>query len=139
MPILKNIREKLAQKKEPIKEEPQIFLKKDNIGKLSIDAYETDTDFVVRSTIAGVQAKDLDISVENNILLIKGVRVQPKDEKIKNYFYKECFWGPFERRILLPHEVNIEKAKATVKNGVLILKIPKIEKQTTKEIKIENS
>lgn len=97
-------------------------------GQLTVDVYQTDKEIVVRSAIAGVKPEDLDISIENDVLLIKGKREEPKEEKAKDYYYQECYWGKFSREIVLPEEVDSTKVEATMKNGILRVRIPKINK-----------
>ena len=109
-----------------------------NEGELAIDAYETERDFVIQSPIAGVAAKDLDISMEDDMLIIRGKREKVETVEKENYFQQECFWGSFSKKIILPEKVKISQAKATVKNGVLTLKIPKASKTTTKKISISD-
>ncbi len=64
-------------------------------GELAVDVYQTDSEIVVQSTIAGVKPDDLDISVENDVLTIRGKRESETKEEGKNYFYQECYWGAF--------------------------------------------
>jgi len=112
------------------------WLSDDNEGELVIDAYETEKEFIIESTIAGVESKNLDISIEDDMLTIKGKRERTQGTEKRNYFQKECFWGRFSKKIILPEKVKITQAKATVKNGVLVLKIPKATKKTSKKISI---
>jgi len=102
----------------------QIF---DQDGELVIDVYETNADFVVLAAIAGVQIKDLDISLEKDMMVIKGNRCDPCDHPDKKYFYQECYWGPFSRKVVLPENIDIDKADAQIDKGILTVKIPKNE------------
>ncbi|HCC59727.1 MAG: hypothetical protein A2402_02680 [Candidatus Staskawiczbacteria bacterium RIFOXYC1_FULL_37_43] len=104
--------------------EPAIF---DQEGELVIDVFETDVDFVVLAAIAGIQIKDIDISLEKDMMVIKGSRPDPHENSNKKYFYQECYWGPFSRKIVLPENIDIDKADAQMDKGVLSIKIPKIE------------
>ncbi|MBI2626226.1 MAG: Hsp20/alpha crystallin family protein [Candidatus Nealsonbacteria bacterium] len=106
-------------------------------GELAIDVYETDEDFVIRSTIAGVKAEDLDISIENDIVTIKGSRQKQTEEKTKKYYYQECYWGEFSRQVILPEEVDGSKAEASIKDGILTLKIPKVIRIQKRKITIK--
>lgn len=106
-------------------------------GQLALDVYETEADFVIQSTIAGVKAKDLEISIEKDIVIIRGNRPQPKTEEEKKYLYQECYWGPFSRKLILPSEVDESRAKATMKDGLLTLRIPKIKPHKRTKIIIE--
>jgi HSP20 family protein len=99
----------------------------DQDGELVVDVYETNSDFVVLATIAGVQIKDLDISLEKEMMVIKGNRCDPHEHPDKKYFYQECYWGPFSRKIVLPENIKIDEADAQMDKGVLTIKIPKEE------------
>ena len=105
----------------------------DSEGELTVDVYQTDKEIVIQSAIAGVEPEDLDISIEKDMVTIKGKREKQFEEKERNYFYQECYWGRFSRKIILPAEVNSSKISASMKNGILCIRIPKIEgKKKTK-------
>lgn len=107
-------------------------------GQLSIDVFQTPFEIVIKSTIAGVKPEDLDIAIANDMVTIRGRR-EPDDEITKDdYFYQECYWGPFSRSVILPFDVQTEKSIATLKNGVLTVKLPKSEKIKTKKIEIKH-
>src|SRR3989344_2630445 len=97
----------------------------DDMGTLTVDVYQDKENIIIKSTIAGVTANELDITINNDMVTVKGDR-QP-DEKIKSseYFWQELYWGPFSRTVILPEEIDVEKAKATIKNGVLTIRMPK--------------
>ncbi len=95
-------------------------------GELVVDVFETDAEFVVSAPIAGVQIKDLDISVEKGMMVIKGDRSNPHTHPEKKYFYQECYFGPFARKIVLPENINTEEAEAQMDKGMLTVKIPKV-------------
>ena len=109
---------------------------KEEDGQLTVDVYQTDDEVVIKSTIAGVTADDMDISVTNDMVTIKGSR--SPDEKIRqpDYYYRELYWGPFSRSIILPEEIDADNAKASMKNGVLTVRLPKLAKNRAKKIKI---
>lgn len=104
----------------------------DEVGELVVDVFETNSDFVVSAAIAGVQIKDIDISLEKDMMVIKGNRCDPHDHPDKKYFYQECYWGPFSRKIVLPENIDIDKADAQMDKGVLTIKIPKNESGNSK-------
>ncbi len=108
----------------------------DSEGQLTIDVYQTPADIVIKSTIAGVNPEDLDITITNDMVTIKGRR--EKDETIAggDYYYQECYWGAFSRSVILPVDVEAEKADASMKNGILTIRLPKIEKIKTKKIRV---
>jgi len=147
---INNEEEILAEEKPKTKIENTISEKKSEIkdemewpgeteGQLSLDVYQTDLDIVIKSTIAGVDSDDLDITITNDMLTIRGYRRKEEEIAPENYFYQECYWGPFSRSVILPTDVDPEKAEASLKNGLLTIKLPKIEKQKTRKIKIKNA
>src|SRR3989344_8248150 len=94
-------------------------------GELVVDVFETHANFVVLATIAGVQIKDLDISVEKDMMIIRGDRANPHEDSGIKYFYQECYFGPFSRKIVLPENIHTEKASAEMDKGILTVTIPK--------------
>jgi len=106
-------------------------------GELAVDVYQTEKEFVIVSTIAGVEPEDLDIEIHNDMISIKGERKKIEEVPEKDYLYQECFWGPFSRSIVLPEEIDPENAKAVLKNGVLVLRLPKVKKVKTFKLKVE--
>ena len=106
-------------------------------GQLTIDVYQTPNEIVIKSTIAGVKPEDIDISMTNDMITIKGNRKKDEDAKEEDYYYQECYWGPFSRSVILPVDVEVDHAKAGMKNGILTIKLPKIERVKTKKISIE--
>ena len=108
-------------------------------GQLALDVYETDEEFIIQSTVAGVKPEDLDISVEGDLISIKGSRKRFNEEKKGRYIYQECYWGEFSREVILPEEVDETKIEATIKNGVFTLKIPKAHKSKKKKIEVSLS
>lgn len=105
-------------------------------GQLAIDVYQTENDIVIKSTIAGVKPEDIDVDITEDMVTIKGKREHEEKIKTEDYFYQECYWGSFSRSVILPVEVVADKAKATMKNSVLTIRLPKAEKVKTKKVKI---
>lgn len=105
-------------------------------GQLTIDVYQTPTHIVIKSTIAGVKPEDLDITITNDMVTIRGQRQKDEEIKTEDYYYQECYWGTFSRSVILPVDVEADAAEANLKNGILTIKLPKIEKVKTKKIKI---
>ncbi len=108
----------------------------DEEGQLVLDVYQTDNEIVVKSTLAGVKPEDIDITITNDMLTIKGVREKDEEVKKDDYFYQECYWGVFSRSVILPTEVEEDKVKASLKNGILTIRMPKKEKIKTKKISV---
>jgi len=106
-------------------------------GQLAVDVYETESEFVVLTAIAGILAKDLDILIEKEMLVIKGERPNPHKSKEKNYFYQECYWGPFSRKIILPEGIDVSQANASIDKGILVITMPKISAKGKRKIVVE--
>ena len=106
-------------------------------GELAVDVYQTEKDLVIQATIAGVRPEELDISIENDIITIRGNRERPGEQKERNYFYQECYWGPFSRQIISPEEIDPSRTQASMKEGVLTIRIPKIERKKKRKIEIK--
>jgi HSP20 family protein len=97
-------------------------------GQLSIDIYETEKNIVIKSTIAGVKPDDLDITIDNDMLTIRGQRHDETEKESRSYLYRECYWGAFSRSVILPVEVDPKKIDASLENGVLTIVLKKIKK-----------
>lgn len=106
-------------------------------GQLTIDVYQTPNEIVIMSTIAGVSPEDIDITMANDMITIKGNRKKGEEVQEKDYYYQECYWGPFSRSVILPIDIEIDQAQASMKNGILTIRLPKIEKVKTKKIEIQ--
>lgn len=116
---------------------PPLTSKEEEEGQLTIDVYQTDTEIVIKSPVAGVSPQNLDVTITNDMVTIKGRR--DSDEKIpkENYFFQELYWGPFSRSVILPTEIEMEQAKAILKDGILTIRLPKVEKETAKKLSIQ--
>jgi HSP20 family protein len=105
-------------------------------GQLTVDVFQTDTEIVIKSTIAGVNADDLDISITSEMVVIKGKRHYDEKVRTSDYYHQELYWGSFSRSIILPEEIDVDGAKASMKNGLLTLRLPKLARLKTKRLKI---
>jgi len=106
-------------------------------GQLSIDVFQTANNLVVKSTIAGVKPGDIDISINNDMLTIRGRREIQEQITEENYLIKECYWGGFSRSVILPVEVEVEKVEASLDNGVLTVILPKAKSAKQFSIKVK--
>ena len=106
-------------------------------GQLAVDVWQTETELVISSTIAGVKPENLDIAIENDMVLIRGNREKPESISPDNYFCQECYFGPFSRSVILPVEVNPEKVDAAIKDGILTIRIQKLQKEKSKKIEVK--
>jgi len=108
----------------------------DSEGQLTIDVYQTDNEIVIKSTIAGVKPEDLDVSINNDMVTIRGDRKNDEVVETENYYYQECYWGTFSRSVILPVEVIADKAEAQMKNGILTIRLPKADTTKSKRIQV---
>lgn len=106
-------------------------------GQLAIDVFETPVDVIVKTMIPGVRKEEVDISLSRDMLTIRGERKDEKTISEDNYHYKELYWGSFSRTVKLPHEVDIEKAEATEEQGMLTIKLPRVDKEKQKKVKVK--
>ncbi|MEK7629910.1 MAG: Hsp20/alpha crystallin family protein [Patescibacteria group bacterium] len=108
-------------------------------GQLTVDVYQDKNNIVVQSTVAGVNDDDLEVNVTTESVTIRGKREKIEAIEEKDYFYQECFWGKFSRSIILPQEVDPEKSTAIVKNGVLVVRMPKLDRKKAKKLKVKST
>ncbi len=97
-------------------------------GQLSVDVYQTATDIVIQTMVAGVRTEDLQINITRDLVTIKGKREENKAIADDNFFIRELYWGSFSRTISLPQEVEPEEAEAIERHGLLMIRLPKIDK-----------
>lgn len=106
-------------------------------GQLAVDVYETKERLVVKARTAGVNKQDLDVSISDNTLSIRGTLSAGAEEEVENYFVQECYWGEFSRSIALPVPVKEEEIEAVLKDGVLTISFTKVKQDTVKRIQIQ--
>src|SRR5476651_2693380 len=105
-------------------------------GQLAIDVYETRERLVVKARTAGVNKGDLDVSISDNTLTVRGTLSSGSEDGVENYFLQECYWGEFSRTIALPVPVKEEEIEAVLKDGVLTISFGKVQQDTVKKIQV---
>lgn len=105
-------------------------------GQLAVDVYETKERLVVKARTAGVNKHDLDVSIADNTLSIRGTLSAGSEDDVVNYFVQECYWGEFSRSIALPVPVKEEEIEAVLKDGVLTISFTKVKQDTVKKIQV---
>jgi HSP20 family protein len=105
-------------------------------GQLAVDVYETKEKLFVKGRVAGVNKADLDVSISDNTLTIKGTLSAGEEEGVENYFLQECYWGEFSRSLVLPVPVKEEEIEAVLKDGVLTINFAKVKQDTVKKIEV---
>jgi HSP20 family protein len=106
-------------------------------GQLNIDMYQTKDNVIIKSTIAGVRPEDIDITVANDMVTVKGSRRKEENIATDDYFYQECYWGNFSRSVIIPVDIDSESIEADLKDGILTVIIPKAAKAKTKKVKVK--
>jgi HSP20 family protein len=105
----------------------------------SIDVSESERDFVVKAEVPGVNPEDIEVSIDNNNLIISGEKRQEQEEKDRNYYRLERSYGSFRRSFALPADVDVDRIKASSKDGVISVVIPKSGDKKSKKVKIDAS
>lgn len=93
-------------------------------GELHIDVYRDGDQLVIKSSAPGVKPEDLTLSVDGDLLTIRGERKQEQEINEDDWFHRECYWGSFSRTIVLPLDVDTSKAIASMKDGILEIRLP---------------
>ncbi len=106
-------------------------------GQLPVDVYETASEIVIRTFIAGVRPDDMNVSIGRDMVTIEGSREERASVPESDYFHHELFWGSFTRTILLPQEVDVDNASAGAKDGLLTLILPKLDKARQTKLRIK--
>lgn len=105
-------------------------------GQLAVDVYETKEKLVVKARTAGVNKNDLDVSIADNTLSIRGTLSAGNEDDVENYFVQECYWGEFSRSITLPVAVKEDEIEAVLKDGVLTISFTKVKQDSVKKIQV---
>jgi HSP20 family protein len=108
-------------------------------GELPVDMYQTDDAIIIRALVAGVSPNDLEISITRDMVTLRGVREEFQEAHDDGYFHRELFWGSFSRTLVLPEEVAIDEAEAQEKHGMLEIKLPKLDKHRTTQLRVKSN
>ena len=108
-------------------------------GELNIDVYQNQNEIVIKTMVAGVKPEDLDVSISRDMVTLKGKRENEKTIADDDYFHRELYWGSFSRNIVLPQEIDVDAAEAVEKHGLLIIKLPKLDKNRSTRLKVRGN
>ncbi|GAB4147268.1 MAG: hypothetical protein OHK0017_08800 [Patescibacteria group bacterium] len=111
----------------------------EEIPQLTVDVYRRENSIFVVSTVAGVGSEDIDISIEGNVLSIKGVRRKPYDDQENMVLLEECFWGEFVRKLTINEKLDIDKVTATLNQGILTVELPILKMSQQRKIQVQGS
>jgi HSP20 family protein len=106
-------------------------------GQLAVDVFQTPNEIIIQSVVAGVKPEELDVSITQDMVTIRGKRQNQREISGEDYYYQELYWGGFSRSVLLPQEVDAEEAEATLRNGLLTIKMPKLDRDRVQKLKVE--
>ncbi len=110
----------------------------EEVGQLPVDVYETPKEVIIQTLIAGVLPEHLTINITRDVVSISGKREENKAITQDSYHIQELYWGSFERVIDLPVEVEIDNAEAIERHGLLMIKLPKLDKGRKASLKIKS-
>jgi HSP20 family protein len=127
----------MAQK--PVTQDEHWMNHVEDEGQLAVDVYQTDDSLVLVAPIAGVAEANLEVAITDEIISIRGTRMQNEQVPQENYFVQECYWGSFSRSYVLPVAVDPDAAGASLKDGILTIRIPRVEKSKTRVLKINSN
>ncbi len=108
-------------------------------GELPVDMYQTNDAIIIKALVAGVSPSDLEISITRDMVTIRGMREEYQETNDDNYYHRELFWGSFSRTLLLPEEVVIDEAEAQEKHGLLEIRLPKLDKHRSTQLKVKTN
>jgi HSP20 family molecular chaperone IbpA len=130
-----------TSKRVPIQQQqaPDLAPEEPMDGELSIDVYQTPTHIIIKAMIAGVRPDDLDVSITRDMVTIRGKREQHAEAQTGEFFFQELYWGSFSRTIVLPQEIDLEEAEASEKHGLLIIRLPKLDKGRAAKLKVRSN
>jgi len=106
-------------------------------GELTVDIYDHNDAIVIQSTVAGVKPEELEVSITSDMVSIKGTRQPINHVPESHYYYKELFWGTFARTVILPEEIDEDAAEASLKHGLLTLRLPKKRRGVVQKLKVK--
>lgn len=107
-------------------------------GELAIDVYETPEEVIVKTMIPGVKRDEVDVSLSRDSITVRGQRKEDRTISDQDYHYRELYWGTFSRTINLPHEVDVDRAEASEAQGVLTIKLPRIDKARKTKLRVKS-
>lgn len=108
------------------------------VGELSVDVYETGKEIIIEAMIAGVKPEDLHIATTHNSITISGKREANTHIKQDDYIVQELYWGQFSRTVELPNDIAVDDAEAVEKHGLLIVRLPKIDKDRNVKVRVKS-
>ena len=116
---------------------PNIFEESEEEAQLTVDVYHTPSEIIIKTMVAGVKPDDLDVSITRDSVTIRGKRSEDRTVSNDEYFHRELYWGSFARVINLPEEIEVDGAEAIEKYGMLVLHLPKLDKNRQAKLRVK--
>jgi len=118
---------------------PNVFEESEEEAQLTVDVYSTPTEIIIKTMVAGVKPDDLDVSITRDSVTIRGNRSEERTISSDEYLHRELYWGSFARTIALPEEIDVDAAEAGEKYGMLVLTLPKVDKNRQTKLKVKGN
>ena len=116
------------------------WLEEDGVdGQLPVDVYQTPEEIIIKTMMAGVKPEDIEVVITRDMVTIKGRREESRTITEDNYFHKELYWGSFSRSVVLSQEIEPEEAEASERHGLLIIRLPKINREKQMRVKVKTT
>ncbi len=139
---------RLEEEKEPFDDEklsfkalakPNAFEESEEEAQLTVDVYHTPSEIVIKTMVAGVKPEDLDVSITRESVTIRGKRSEDRTVSGDEYIHRELYWGSFTRNVHLPEEINVDEAEAIERHGMLVLHLPKLDKNRQAKLRVKGN
>jgi HSP20 family molecular chaperone IbpA len=108
-------------------------------GELNVDVYQNQNEIIIKTMVAGVKPEDLDVAISRDMVTLKGKRENERTVADDDYFHRELYWGSFSRTVVLPQEIDVDAAEAVEKHGLLIIRLPKLDKNRQTRLKVRGN
>jgi HSP20 family protein len=122
-------------------QKPSIFdeSEEEEEGQLTVDVYQTPSEIIIKTMVAGVKPEDLDVGITRDSVTIRGRREEDRTIADEDFYHRELYWGAFSRTVMLPEEIDVDEAEAVEKYGMLILHLPKLDKNRATKLKVRGN
>ncbi len=137
-PAIKDKSTKAEKERLEKMEEKGDWMAEEEEGQLAVDMFQTANEIIIQAVVAGVKQDEIDVSITQDMVTIQGKRQRQRETSGDDYYYQELYWGGFSRSVLLPQEVDSDASEATLKNGLLTIKLPKIDKNRIQKLRVKN-
>ena len=129
----------LPEEKLSVASRNHTILDEEEEGQLTVDVYQTASEIVIKTMVAGVKPEDLDVAITRDSVTIRGKREEDRTLSGDDYFHRELYWGAFSRQIILPEEIDVEESEAVEKYGLLVLRLPKLDKHRQTKLRVKGN